>query len=66
MPAAENVKLVTEEFMVPAVDPGIQLYVRNKRPEGMTQFTKDNIVLFVHGAGTPAEVAFDVAYQDYS
>src|SRR5690606_18779519 len=26
----------------------------------------DRTVLFVHGAGTPAEVAFDVAYQDYS
>jgi pimeloyl-ACP methyl ester carboxylesterase len=24
------------------------------------------VVLFVHGAGTPAEVAFDVAYEDYS
>ena len=23
-------------------------------------------MLFVHGAGTPAEVAFDVPYQDYS
>jgi pimeloyl-ACP methyl ester carboxylesterase len=26
----------------------------------------DGVVLFVHGAGTPAEVAFDVSYQDYS
>lgn len=26
----------------------------------------DRVVLFVHGAGTPAEVAFDVRYQDYS
>ena len=26
----------------------------------------DRVVLFVHGAGTPAEVAFDAAYQDYS
>jgi pimeloyl-ACP methyl ester carboxylesterase len=26
----------------------------------------DQVVLFVHGAGTPAEVAFDVPYQDYS
>src|SRR5215510_3311575 len=26
----------------------------------------DRVVLFVHGAGTPAEVAFDVAYSDYS
>jgi pimeloyl-ACP methyl ester carboxylesterase len=26
----------------------------------------DRVVLFVHGAGTPAEVSFDVPYQDYS
>jgi pimeloyl-ACP methyl ester carboxylesterase len=26
----------------------------------------DRVVLFVHGAGTPAEVAFDVPYEDYS
>jgi hypothetical protein len=26
----------------------------------------DGVALFVHGAGTPAEVSFDVPYQDYS
>jgi hypothetical protein len=26
----------------------------------------DRVVLFIHGAGTPAEVSFDVVYQDYS
>ena len=26
----------------------------------------DQVVLFVHGAGTPAEVSFDVPYKDYS
>src|SRR5215472_7702852 len=26
----------------------------------------DRVVLFVHGAGTPSEVSFDVPYQDYS
>lgn len=26
----------------------------------------DKVVLFIHGAGTPAEVAFDVPYKDYS
>ena len=26
----------------------------------------DRVVLFVHGAGTPSEVAFDVPYKDYS
>jgi pimeloyl-ACP methyl ester carboxylesterase len=25
----------------------------------------NRVVLFIHGAGTPAEVAFDVAYEDY-
>jgi len=27
---------------------------------------KDQVVLFVHGAGTPAAVGFDVPYKDYS
>ncbi|HMA71022.1 MAG TPA: alpha/beta fold hydrolase [Xanthobacteraceae bacterium] len=26
----------------------------------------NRVVLFIHGAGTPAEVAFDVPYEDYS
>ena len=26
----------------------------------------DSVVLFIHGAGTPAEVSFDVPYKDYS
>src|SRR6202521_4020743 len=26
----------------------------------------DRVALFIHGAGSPAEVAFDVPYQDYS
>jgi pimeloyl-ACP methyl ester carboxylesterase len=46
-----------------------QLYVRERvaartvlRPGDLA----DRVVLFVHGAGTPAEVAFDVPYGDYS
>lgn len=53
-------KVVMEEFMVPAKDAGIQLYVRNKRPEGMNQFSADKTVVFVHGATYPAETAFDL------
>jgi pimeloyl-ACP methyl ester carboxylesterase len=26
----------------------------------------DKVILFIHGAGTPAEVSFDAGYQDYS
>ena len=53
-------KLVMEEFMVPAVDPGIKLYVRNKHPQGIKKFASDKILLFVHGATYPAETAFDL------
>jgi pimeloyl-ACP methyl ester carboxylesterase len=53
-------QLVTETFMIPAVDPGIQLHVRNKRPAGQNSFGPDRIVLFVHGATFASEPGFDV------
>jgi pimeloyl-ACP methyl ester carboxylesterase len=59
-------QLVMEEFMVPAREPGIQLYVRNKRPAGVGQFASDKIVLFVHGATYPAETAFDLKLDGLS
>jgi pimeloyl-ACP methyl ester carboxylesterase len=58
--------VVMEEFMVPAVDPGIQLYVRNKRPQGMTSFSGDKILLYVHGATYPSETAFDLQLNGMS
>jgi pimeloyl-ACP methyl ester carboxylesterase len=46
-----------------------QIYVR-ERARAATPLRSanlsDRVVLFVHGAGTPAEVAFDVPHQDYS
>ena len=53
-------KLATEEFMVPAADPGIQLYVRNKHPKGVSRFGPERIVLYVHGATYPGETYFDL------
>src|SRR5437868_3300860 len=53
-------RLVTETFMIPALDPGIQLHVRNKRPAGQDSFGADRIVLFVHGATFASEPGFDV------
>ena len=41
-------------------DPGIQLYVREKRPRATTTFAPDRILLFVHGATYPAETSFDL------
>src|SRR5438128_4923871 len=64
--SAQMTKLATESYFVPARDPGIQLYVRNKRPDGVTRFGPDKIVLFVHGATYPAEAAFDLALDGLS
>lgn len=45
-----------------------QLYVRERVLAGaaLRGSIGDRVVLFVHGAGTPAEVAFDVPHEDYS
>ena len=58
--------LVTEEFMVPSADPGIELYVRNKRPASESRFPGERIVLFVHGSTYPAETAFDLPLNGVS
>src|SRR6266446_4745883 len=46
-----------------------QIYVRERAKAGTVlrgATVAERVVLFVHGAGTPAEVAFDVPYRDYS
>ena len=44
------------------------IYVREVVQAGIAlrNTTSDKVVLFVHGAGTPAEVAFDVPHSNYS
>lgn len=46
-----------------------QIYVRERLRAGTflrAASLTNRVVLFIHGGGTPAEVAFDVPYQDYS
>ena len=64
--ADQTPKLLTEHFMIDAVDPGTKLYIRNKRPEGMTQFSAQKTLLFVHGATLPGEVTFDFPVEGLS
>ena len=66
---AQTPKVVMEEVMVPS-EPGIEIYVRNKRPADMTAFRPERTLLFVHGATYPAHTSFDlkldgVSWMDY-
>jgi pimeloyl-ACP methyl ester carboxylesterase len=66
--AAHNsfANLVLEETMVPARDPGIRIYVRNKYRTDLTAFSSERTVVFVHGATYPAETAFDLPLDGMS
>ena len=63
---AQSSRVVTEEAMVKSPDPGIELYVRNKRAEGMASFSAERTLLFVHGATYPAETSFDLPIEGVS
>lgn len=64
--AANGPALTMEEFMVPAADSGIDLYLRNKHPRGVKQFPGERILLFVHGSTYPAETTFDLKLNGLS
>lgn len=53
---------------VPAIaGQSVKLYLRERAtPAVLRHGAGGKVVLFVHGAGTPAEVSFDTPYQDYS
>ena len=50
----------------PLVGSGLKLYVRNKHAEGMTSFSADRTLLFIHGATYPAETSFDLPIDGVS
>jgi len=54
------------EMMVKSPDPGIEIYVRNKRPADMTSFRLERTLLYVHGATYPASTAFDLPLDGQS
>ena len=61
---------VANESRMPAIEGQVvQLYARERAKPATVQrraALADRVVLFVHGAGTPAEVAFDLPYEGYS
>jgi pimeloyl-ACP methyl ester carboxylesterase len=73
-PESEHVISVDHYVLAPSTVPAIQgqtsaIYVREVTLPGTVARDKalgDKVVLFIHGAGTPAEVSFDVNHEDYS
>src|SRR5262245_18847664 len=59
-------ELTMDSRTIPSDTPGIELYVRNKRPADMGSFPPERIVLFVHGATYPSEAGFDLALDGFS
>jgi pimeloyl-ACP methyl ester carboxylesterase len=68
MPRTQTVtaSIVMEEMMVPSIDAGIEIYVRNKRPADLATFSPERTVLFVHGATYPASTCFDLQLDGLS
>jgi pimeloyl-ACP methyl ester carboxylesterase len=62
------VNVVASEFRIPFAD-GLDIYIRNKRPEGITSFSPARIAVLMHGATYPGN-AFDLplggrSWMDY-
>jgi alpha-beta hydrolase superfamily lysophospholipase len=63
---AQEAKIAKTDTQIDARDRGIKLFLRQKMAEGNTQFTDNNVVLFLHGATGPSTCDFDLSYKDYS
>ena len=72
---AENTDILMNEHFVPVVSrvssmagSVSQIYLRERVRDSVQNEDdlNDKIVIFIHGAGTPAEVAFDVSVAGFS
>lgn len=53
-------KIATQDYAIPSGVPGIELFLRNKKPVGLKNFTPERTVLYVHGATLASELVFDL------
>jgi pimeloyl-ACP methyl ester carboxylesterase len=52
-------QIIIEDMMV-ASEPGIDIFVRNKRPANLAKYAPERTLLFVHGSTYPAHTGFDI------
>jgi pimeloyl-ACP methyl ester carboxylesterase len=62
---AQQPQIITEEMMVLS-DPGIEIFIRNKRPANLISFRPERTVLIVHGATYPASTSYDTPFDGVS
>ena len=58
--APASPSLAVEDLHIPASDPGIELFLRSKRPRAMRTYRSERTLLFVSGSTYPAETSFDL------
>lgn len=58
--AKAEAEIVNDDFKIKSSAPGIELFVRNKRPAGTDVSRGDRTVLYVHGATLASELVFDL------
>jgi len=59
-------QLLAESYRIASDTPGIELYVRNKRPADVRALPAERVLLYVHGGTYPAETAFDLPLNGLS
>src|SRR5262249_24326490 len=64
--AAQDVRIVKSDTQIDARDPGIRLFLREKRPEGRPRATTNKVILSRTAAPAPSTCDFALGYQDYS
>ena len=60
MAESAKIRIVTEEMRIPSGTAGIELFIRNKRPADLANFTAEKTLLFVAGSTYPASTSFDL------
>jgi pimeloyl-ACP methyl ester carboxylesterase len=66
VPGRAEQRVAAESYLIPSSDVGIQLYIRNKRPVGTTDFGPARTVIYVNGTTQASETTFDLPLEGQS
>ncbi len=66
MARSSSPRIVQEDHFIDALDPGIRLHIREKRPRGLKRFEEAGTILLLHGQSMPAPHIYDIRIPGYS